>query len=222
MFSPVSVASVLQMALCGARGRTAAELAGALHLDGSPDTAAAARRTLSGLVATVTAGGTVTFRVPAAVWVQADLPLRPDFTARLGEAVAETDFAGVPQQAREQINRVVAEQTEQKITGAAAGPRDRRPDPAGADQRHLPQGKTGAQTFPGARDRGGWGPGSMLDFLSRPGWLMRMRETPSPTFANYGKRTSIGAFGPLEARESCQARPRSGSASICWRRAAAF
>ena len=42
-----------------------------------------------------------------------------------------------------------------------------------------------------------WGPRSMLDFLSHPGWLMRMRETPSPTFVNYGKRTSIGAFGPL-------------------------
>ena len=42
-----------------------------------------------------------------------------------------------------------------------------------------------------------WGPRSILDFLSHPGWLMRMRETPSPTFVNYGKRTSIGAFGPL-------------------------
>ena len=42
-----------------------------------------------------------------------------------------------------------------------------------------------------------WGPRSVIDFLSRPGWLMRMRETPSPTFVNYGKRTSIGAFGPL-------------------------
>ena len=101
VFSPVSVASVLQMALCGARGQTAAELAGALHLDGSPDTAAAALRTLSALVANVTADGTVTFRAPAAVWVQAGLPLRPDFTSRLGEAVAETDFAGAPQQARE-------------------------------------------------------------------------------------------------------------------------
>src|SRR5487761_1814576 len=69
VFSPVSVASVLQMALCGARGQTAA------------------------------------------------LPLRPDFTARLGAAVAEADFAGAPQQARAQINRVIAEQTEEKITG---------------------------------------------------------------------------------------------------------
>ena len=32
VFSPASVASVLRMALCGARGQTAAELAGALHL----------------------------------------------------------------------------------------------------------------------------------------------------------------------------------------------
>jgi serine protease inhibitor len=75
VFSPVSVASALQMALCGARGQTAAELAGALHLDGSPDTAAAALRALSALVTNVTAGGTVTFRAPAAVWVQAGLPL---------------------------------------------------------------------------------------------------------------------------------------------------
>jgi len=117
VFSPVSVASALQMALCGARGQTAAELAGALHLDGSPDTAAAALRTLSALVTNVTADGTVTFLAPAAVWVQAGLPLRSDFTARLGKAVTEADFAGAPQQARAQINRVVAEQTEEKITG---------------------------------------------------------------------------------------------------------
>ncbi len=42
-----------------------------------------------------------------------------------------------------------------------------------------------------------WGPRSVIDFLSRPGWMLRMRETPSPTFVNYGERTSIGAFGPL-------------------------
>jgi serpin B len=123
VFSPVSVASVLQMALCGARGQTATELAGALHLDksqnleGSPDAAAEALKALSALVAGVTAGGAVTFRAPATVWVQAGLPLQASFTARLGEAVAETDFAGAPQRARAEINRVVAEQTEDKITG---------------------------------------------------------------------------------------------------------
>ena len=42
-----------------------------------------------------------------------------------------------------------------------------------------------------------WGPRSIGDFLSHPGWLLRMRETPSPTFVNYGARTSISAFGAL-------------------------
>ena len=35
VFSPASVASALRMALCGARGQTAAELARVLHLDRS-------------------------------------------------------------------------------------------------------------------------------------------------------------------------------------------
>jgi L-lactate dehydrogenase (cytochrome)/(S)-mandelate dehydrogenase len=42
-----------------------------------------------------------------------------------------------------------------------------------------------------------WVPRSIVDFLSRPGWLLRMRETPSPTFVNYGARASISAFGAL-------------------------
>ena len=46
-----------------------------------------------------------------------------------------------------------------------------------------------------------WGPQSILDFISRPGWLMSMMQTPSPTFVNYGARTSIGTFGPLMAEQ---------------------
>ncbi len=42
-----------------------------------------------------------------------------------------------------------------------------------------------------------WGPRRVADFASRPGWLMRMRATPSPRFANYGARSSMAAFGPL-------------------------
>jgi isopentenyl diphosphate isomerase/L-lactate dehydrogenase-like FMN-dependent dehydrogenase len=42
-----------------------------------------------------------------------------------------------------------------------------------------------------------WTPRTAFDILSRPGWAMRMHETPSPTFANYGKRSSLAAFGPL-------------------------
>jgi serpin B len=118
VFSPVSVAAALRMALCGARGQTAAELAGVLH--GSPEGAAEGLRALAALVSDVTADGSVTFRAPATVWVQAGLPLQPAFTAGLRAAaatVADADFAGAPGQARAEINRVIAEQTEGKITG---------------------------------------------------------------------------------------------------------
>jgi isopentenyl diphosphate isomerase/L-lactate dehydrogenase-like FMN-dependent dehydrogenase len=42
-----------------------------------------------------------------------------------------------------------------------------------------------------------WGPRSIGGFVSHPKWLLRMRETPSPTFVNYGARTSISGFGAL-------------------------
>ena len=42
-----------------------------------------------------------------------------------------------------------------------------------------------------------WGPRRVADFASHPGWLMRMASTPSPSFANYGARSSMAAFGPL-------------------------
>jgi len=42
-----------------------------------------------------------------------------------------------------------------------------------------------------------WTARSALQFALRPRWLWRMRATPSPTFVNYGARTSLGAFGPL-------------------------
>jgi serpin B len=128
VFSPASVASALQMALCGAGGSTAAELASALHLDtdpnagpaAGPDAAAAALRSLEAVARGVPAGGSVTFRAPNTIWVQSGLPLRPEFTARLSAAAAtfrEADFARAVEAARSEINRVIADQTEGKITG---------------------------------------------------------------------------------------------------------
>jgi len=42
-----------------------------------------------------------------------------------------------------------------------------------------------------------WTAKSTLQLASKPRWLLRMRETPSPTFVNYGARAKLGAFGPL-------------------------
>ena len=42
-----------------------------------------------------------------------------------------------------------------------------------------------------------WGPRRVIDLASHPSWLIRMRNTRSPNFANYGARSSMAAFGPL-------------------------
>ncbi len=137
VFSPASVASALRMALCGARGETAAELAHALHLDGSDrqeNVAVSGLRLVSawrdgrpsgepsepGGPGSEPGRGSGTFRAPNTVWVQSGLPLRPEFTAQLREdaaTLADADFSAAPEAARTSINRVIAEQTEGKITG---------------------------------------------------------------------------------------------------------
>jgi serpin B len=128
VFSPASVASALRMALCGARGQTAAELAHALHLDGSlpPDEMAASglRLTRAWRDGGTGPGGSgdepATLRAPNTVWVQSGLRPRAEFTARLSRAAAtfaDADFAADPEAARTEINRVIAGQTEGKITG---------------------------------------------------------------------------------------------------------
>jgi serpin B len=122
VFSPASVAAALQMALCGARGATAAQLAAALHLD-VPARAVDGLRLLSDLLSSAGAGGSgggVTMRAPNTLWVQAGLPLSPGFTGQLvdiaGVTVRPADFQSAPAEARAQINDLIAEQTAGKIT----------------------------------------------------------------------------------------------------------
>jgi serine protease inhibitor len=130
VFSPVSIAAALRLALIGARGETAAQIAAALHLTG-PEAAADGLRLLSAAVAqagddtgdTSHGGddGAVTFRAPNTMWVQAGLPLEPSFTTQIQDAAAVTvrqaDFRAEPEAARTEINRLIAEQTADKITG---------------------------------------------------------------------------------------------------------
>ena len=133
VFSPASIAAALQMALVGARGSTAAQLAAALHLgpadpaeDANPpeeaDPADAARDGLR-LLSTVIAAGqdpALVLRAPNTLWIQSGLPLAPSFTGSLQDVAAavvhETDFQAQPQQARSAINELIAEQTAGKIT----------------------------------------------------------------------------------------------------------
>ncbi len=106
------------MALVGARGRTAAQLAAALRLDGA-DPATEARDgllLLSAAIGAVPIGagqGTnpganpdpardraLILRAPSSLWVQSGLPLEPGFTQPLQDVAAavvrEADFRAPP------------------------------------------------------------------------------------------------------------------------------
>ncbi|MGE5292762.1 MAG: serpin family protein [Micromonosporaceae bacterium] len=127
-FSPVSIAIAFHMALHGARGRTAAELARFLHLSdlhlNDPGAAAEGLPLLTASLAEAARTGDATLRLPNAMWVQSGLALQPSFTDwinGIAEAdVRAADFLHEAEKARREINRVVAEQTAQKITGLLA------------------------------------------------------------------------------------------------------
>ena len=114
VFSPASIAAALRMALAGARGDTAAELAAVLRLPG-PEDAADGLKQLAG----IRPGDGLTFRAPNIMWLESTETVRDDFLAQLAETVAveRCDFARAPEAARQVINDAVAQQTAGKITG---------------------------------------------------------------------------------------------------------
>ena len=123
VFSPASIAIALRLVLLGARGETAAQIAAALHL-AIPDGAAPAVQAAQDLQAVSAilsdlAAGDLTLRAPNAMWVQSGLPLEPGFTAAVSAAAAvavrDADFRRAAEQARQEINQFIAEQTAGKI-----------------------------------------------------------------------------------------------------------
>jgi serpin B len=118
VFSPASIATALRLMLLGARGGTAAQIAAALHL-ARPDDAVPGLRAASDLLRDLAAGD-LTLRAPNTMWVQSGLVLEPGFTAALAGAAAvalrDADFRRAADQARQEINQFIAEQTEGKIS----------------------------------------------------------------------------------------------------------
>jgi serpin B len=125
VFSPASIATALRLVLLGARGETAAQIAAALRMaipDGATPALQAAQQ-LQAVSANLSdlAAGDLTLRAPNAMWVQSGLPLEPGFTAAVTAAAAvavrDADFRGAADQARQEINQFIAEQTAGKIVG---------------------------------------------------------------------------------------------------------
>jgi serpin B len=113
VFSPASIAAALKMALVGARGETAAELANALHAgDGSGAAAALAD------LADIRSGGDLILRAPNTLWLDSALSVRDEYLRQLagGVSVERCDFSHAPDAARERINAAVADATAGKIT----------------------------------------------------------------------------------------------------------
>jgi serpin B len=110
VFSPASIAAALRMALIGARGETAAELARALHLPGA-DAAQEAQEQFASI-----SGDGVVLDVVNTAWIESALHVRQEFL-NPPVTVQRADFRHEPEAARRAVNAAVEAQTAGKITG---------------------------------------------------------------------------------------------------------
>lgn len=115
-FSPSSITTALAMTFAGAGGETAKEMADVLHFVLPDDRLHEAFRRLQ----QSTRKGGVELRIANRLWGQRGYHFLPEFletTDRCyGAGLAEVDFRGAAKDARERINKWIADQTAQKIT----------------------------------------------------------------------------------------------------------
>ncbi len=114
--SPLGVRVALAMALAGARGDTAAELARALCL---PTDGTDAHVGFAALLARLRAAEGTSIRIANGLWVGADAPLQPDYLARLDRDYASPprrgDFRRAAESVRRAINAWVDAETQGRI-----------------------------------------------------------------------------------------------------------
>jgi serpin B len=119
VLSPASISMALAMAWAGARAKTAEQMAHVLRFSGPPrEQVASAGRLLVWL--NDPTGKSTTLHMANCLFVQDGLSLAPaflDLTRGQFDAPVElVDFGGAPEAARQSINSLVADQTEQHIT----------------------------------------------------------------------------------------------------------
>jgi serpin B len=118
-FSPFSIATVLAMTLGGARGRTAEQMAGVLHVGDSGDVLNAEFRELLALLGRLGTFPTVELSIANALWGQQGYGFLDEFLELLqvsyGSALREVDFVRKAEEASREINGWVMEKTRGKI-----------------------------------------------------------------------------------------------------------
>src|SRR5262249_33745218 len=119
-FSPLSLAVALSMAHAGANGKTAEEIARALHL---PAAGASAGRACSALLRGLSGdAGPRGVRLTSAnsLWAAKQLGVLPEFAGlikeRYASTLSEVDFQGDPESARRAINAWVATHTDGQVS----------------------------------------------------------------------------------------------------------
>lgn len=118
--SPASIATALQMAYVGARGRTATEMAKTLHVESmQPRQVAAAASRLLAELAPLARSKDELLDIVNAVWVQSGLRLTPAYDAMMrtgfGAGLRRVDFRNHPDTSRQTINDAVSQATRDKI-----------------------------------------------------------------------------------------------------------
>ena len=118
ILSPASVWEALAMTHAGAKGETAAEIAGVLGVADNREQIAAAAADLRKLL-TEAKGEKIKLDVANRIWAQRGKALEAGFTglleAKFGAAAGIVDFAGQPEDARSEINAWVGGHTAEKI-----------------------------------------------------------------------------------------------------------
>lgn len=119
-FSPFSIATVLAMALGGARGTTAEQMTSALHVGGSGQELHAEFQELLALLERLGTFPTVELSVGNALWGQQGYEFLDEFLGLLQESygsdLRQVDFVRRAEEARREINDWVSERTRGKIT----------------------------------------------------------------------------------------------------------
>ena len=117
--SPVSISTALAMTYAGARGKTAEEMAKALHI---PDDQTGAHAALGALLRELDELGKTKgckVRTANALWGAKGEPFLPEFLKLVkdnyGGGLERLDFAGAPEESRKTINAWVEKKTEDKI-----------------------------------------------------------------------------------------------------------
>src|SRR5699024_7773879 len=125
LFSPYSLSFALAMAYAGARGETSQQMASALSLPDDPDRTSTAFHTLSSDLEqrgnSEDSRGSSSLNIADALWCDQSFQFGDTFLTTLkddfGAEIRPTDFLGEPDDARDEINDWVAEQTDNRIEG---------------------------------------------------------------------------------------------------------